>query len=317
MHPGSVFKGGKLFNYLKEEMKRQPKFGRVDLPTNIGKGYVRKVGLYDKMNMLIVQCILKTDEKGSRNTTPNNEEYISFSFRNLHNITGKLPSSLLPYIQISSSNMELDLFLPAKVQINNIIIGVKIDYLKELLSYCEGNEILDTILANNQPFLYEEIVTSEIVEVAKLIFEFANLEVLPDLFYKLKAEELIYYFFVALLKRKEPESYPINQDDIRIIYNIRNLLLIDLTACPSLDVLSVKANMSVSKMSRLFKQVFGQSIYNYHQKLRIAEAAKLIKTQNKSVSEAGFDVGFNNMSHFSRLFERYVGMKPKRYSKEG
>jgi AraC-like DNA-binding protein len=44
------------------------------------------------------------------------------------------------------------------------------------------------------------------------------------------------------------------------------------------------------------------------------EAARLLKEQHLTVSEVGYRVGFTNLSHFSRVFERHLGLKPKKYS---
>jgi len=44
------------------------------------------------------------------------------------------------------------------------------------------------------------------------------------------------------------------------------------------------------------------------------KAAYLIKEENLSVSEAGYRMGFSNLSHFITLFEMHNGIKPKKYS---
>jgi len=73
--------------------------------------------------------------------------------------------------------------------------------------------------------------------------------------------------------------------------------------------------MSPSKLKRLFKQIFGNSIFSYYQEFRIQEAARLLKEEKLSVSDAGYRMGFTNLSHFSRVFEEHLGMKPKQYSR--
>jgi len=75
--------------------------------------------------------------------------------------------------------------------------------------------------------------------------------------------------------------------------------------------------MSETKLKQLFKQTFGDSIYNYFQKIRMEEAAFLLKQSAYSVSEVGFQLGFSNLSHFSRLFQRHYGVTPKKYSVTG
>jgi AraC-like DNA-binding protein len=44
------------------------------------------------------------------------------------------------------------------------------------------------------------------------------------------------------------------------------------------------------------------------------EAARLLNEKRLTVSEVGYQLGFTNLSHFSRVFEQHIGMKPKKYS---
>jgi len=46
------------------------------------------------------------------------------------------------------------------------------------------------------------------------------------------------------------------------------------------------------------------------------KAAQLLKEKRLSVSDVGYELGFTNLSHFSRVFERYTGIKPKKYSSQ-
>jgi AraC-like DNA-binding protein len=73
--------------------------------------------------------------------------------------------------------------------------------------------------------------------------------------------------------------------------------------------------MSPSKLKRLFRQIFGNSIFSYYQGFRMKEAARLLKVGKLSVTEVGYQLGFTNLSHFSRVFKNHIGMKPKQYSR--
>ncbi len=44
------------------------------------------------------------------------------------------------------------------------------------------------------------------------------------------------------------------------------------------------------------------------------EGARLLKEEGHSVSEVGYKLGFSNLSHFTRVFNKHIGMKPKQYS---
>jgi transcriptional regulator GlxA family with amidase domain len=84
---------------------------------------------------------------------------------------------------------------------------------------------------------------------------------------------------------------------------------------PVIKELAVGAGMSPTKLKRLFKQIFGNSIFSYYQASRIKQAAHLLKQENLSVSDVGYELGFTNLSHFSRVFAAHIGMKPKQYSR--
>jgi len=43
------------------------------------------------------------------------------------------------------------------------------------------------------------------------------------------------------------------------------------------------------------------------------EAARLLREEGLSVSEAGYQMGFENLGHFTRVFEKHIGKKPKKY----
>jgi AraC-like DNA-binding protein len=84
---------------------------------------------------------------------------------------------------------------------------------------------------------------------------------------------------------------------------------------PVIEALSAYANMSPTKLKRLFKQIFGNSIFSYYQEFRMKEAARLLKEEKLSVSEVGSHLGFTNLSHFSKVFKEHIGMKPKQFSR--
>jgi AraC-like DNA-binding protein len=45
------------------------------------------------------------------------------------------------------------------------------------------------------------------------------------------------------------------------------------------------------------------------------EAARLLKEEKLTVTDAGYKLGFTNLSHFSRVFKEHMEIKPKQYSR--
>lgn len=72
-------------------------------------------------------------------------------------------------------------------------------------------------------------------------------------------------------------------------------------------------NMTVISFSRLIKQRTGKTFIEFVNDLRLSFAkTKLIET-NDSVSEICYNCGFNNVSHFNRMFKRKQSCTPSEF----
>jgi AraC-like DNA-binding protein len=72
--------------------------------------------------------------------------------------------------------------------------------------------------------------------------------------------------------------------------------------------------MSRTKFFQKFKQVLGCSPSNLQQQLRIKKAQTLLQ-QGYSVTYITFELGFLNISHFSRSFKQMTGVAPSQYAR--
>lgn len=72
---------------------------------------------------------------------------------------------------------------------------------------------------------------------------------------------------------------------------------------------------SLSSIKRIFKKATGQSIIEYQNNIRIAEAKRLLKDGNASIQEISNSLGFVNAGYFARSFKKREGMSPSAYRK--
>ncbi|HLO79603.1 MAG TPA: AraC family transcriptional regulator [Chitinophagaceae bacterium] len=70
------------------------------------------------------------------------------------------------------------------------------------------------------------------------------------------------------------------------------------------------SNRSLSAFKRDFQKVFGTTPGKWLIEKRLSHSMHLLTNQNKSVSEAAFEVGFESPSHFSRAFRNHFGYSP-------
>jgi YesN/AraC family two-component response regulator len=83
----------------------------------------------------------------------------------------------------------------------------------------------------------------------------------------------------------------------------------DLTAAKVAEVCC----MSYFHFSRTFKRIAGESFNDFVQKARIRRAGELLAYPNYTVTRVCFEVGFREVSYFSRVFRLVVGMSPTEF----
>lgn len=71
--------------------------------------------------------------------------------------------------------------------------------------------------------------------------------------------------------------------------------------------------LSPFQFSRLFKRLSHVTFQTYLLTRRIEEAKRLLANPRVSVTDICFTVGFQDLSYFTRIFQRYVGLPPSRY----
>lgn len=283
--------------------------GLITLPSSLGSGYMKGFNFGPHLRMMLHHYELKETLIFRRGGAGGMRNTFTLAFHNTQPRTSDV--RLLPTVQLPSPNLPMEIIFPAHTLISTILISIESELLRELLN----NPTLIQLFEGNSTYLYEEILSPEIQDVAAQIITPHAPAALYNYYFRLKAEELIYLFFVELQQRQQTTTYTLNGEDVKKIYAVRDLIITDLGIAPDVKALAQQAGMSESKIQRLFKQIFGDTIYNYYQHLRMKEAAYLIKEKKLSVSEAGYQLGFSNLSHFTRLFEKHHGAKPKKFSK--
>ena len=81
----------------------------------------------------------------------------------------------------------------------------------------------------------------------------------------------------------------------------------------SLYQLAGVAGMSPHYFSELFKQSTGRAPHHYVLLKRIERAKELLREPKCSIIDAGLGAGFQNPSHFARMFRRLEGVTPSQF----
>jgi len=72
-------------------------------------------------------------------------------------------------------------------------------------------------------------------------------------------------------------------------------------------------NTSTFYFCKMFKKVTGINFTDYLSRVRIEKSKNLLLNQNLRVSEIAFEVGFQSLTHFNRVFKKILGQSPTEY----
>ncbi|WP_373740621.1 cupin domain-containing protein [Neisseria sp.] len=81
--------------------------------------------------------------------------------------------------------------------------------------------------------------------------------------------------------------------------------------------MAARANLSRAQLMRLFKRHTGTSPHAFVNRIRLQQAALMLRQSNESVLSVALSSGFQSETHFGKAFKKYYGETPGSYRKNG
>ncbi|EAR13668.1 transcriptional regulator [Polaribacter irgensii 23-P] len=81
----------------------------------------------------------------------------------------------------------------------------------------------------------------------------------------------------------------------------------------SLDEIANLVSMTVPAFCRFFKKTTSKTFTKLVNEYRVVHATKLLTESNMSITDICFECGFNNFSHFNKLFKEFTGNPASKY----
>jgi len=76
---------------------------------------------------------------------------------------------------------------------------------------------------------------------------------------------------------------------------------------------AAEAGLSPFHFLRIFSRVLGVTPHQYLVRIRLRDAAQLLSTSTRPITDIALDVGFGDLSNFVRTFRRAAGVSPRAY----
>ena len=113
------------------------------------------------------------------------------------------------------------------------------------------------------------------------------------------------------------EKRRLHADDLRAIREIGRRIEDDPASIPDIATLAREYCMSVSKLTRSFRRVYGTSLHAYVIVARLQKGAELLTQDGISIQEIAEIVGYSKPGQFSADFRKRFGILPGEYRQHG
>ena len=107
-----------------------------------------------------------------------------------------------------------------------------------------------------------------------------------------------------------------NQNDCERIDRVHQYVMENFNKKITLQKAAALANLTPNAFCKYFKERTGKTFFEFINEIRIGYARKYLLDQELSVSQVGYECGFNTLSNFYKMFNQIAKMPPLEYRKK-
>jgi AraC-like DNA-binding protein/ligand-binding sensor protein len=132
-------------------------------------------------------------------------------------------------------------------------------------------------------------------------------------FEKLKKIMSLFAFFAEYFGEISWRLKQVRQKDFVPVQKAQKFIHDHFQEYITLHDVAQSASLSPHYFSSLFHEMTGITVKKYLQTIRINAAKQLLGLTSERITDIAFDVGFNNLTDFNRVFRRVERCSPKQY----
>ncbi len=133
----------------------------------------------------------------------------------------------------------------------------------------------------------------------------------------LKQRQLLKEKFSLSASKSSIEKSGANKFEVAFINQVENIITENIQNSQfGVTELGEALNFSRMQLYRKLKSISDMSANEFIRNYRVRHAAKLMEETEMNVSQIAYEVGFNNLSYFTKCFKQTYGSSPSKYLKE-
>lgn len=307
-----------LLKLLAQGLGQQIENDRLALPEFIGRGFCKAYNLGNGISAIVSQCCYKIDFTfgGHQSAQPVFVlQYDHIESCQSESDTGtpeEKPRLEYSDMILAYTNQELEQPRHQGKRVRSLRILIRPEWMESALVNNERNQRVLDFLENQPKRFWRVPLGSEERIWLKEVFTH-NHQTAWDDFYSVIRIKLLLEKFVTRFRRElnDEMNRPFSMFDQERLRKAEQHLLRDFSEpAPTINQLAREAGMSPSKFKTDFRKLFGLPVYQYYQRSRMNHARRLLETRQMTIKEAGMQVGYTNLSHFSVAFRKEFGLLP-------
>lgn len=293
----------------------------IQLPPEIGFGYIKAAALNNGLQVLINECVTVQDVTFHR--TPAEHESYTLRFdevKNLQQFTLQIDGDKMkgdPEIYsgafLTNSLFELAYTANAGIEDRCVNIYFTSKWLEDNIGIKTSDEVFKKYFSLKTATFNFEILNLEYRSLMEDIFDLDHNQPMQLIVLQNRVMLLLEKFLRSLFNKiNHPEQQPnINEATLKQLIKVESLLVSNLfVQPPTIPVLARMAMMSETKLKNVFKALYGYNLYEYYQKSRMLKARQMLRSKKTTVKEVGMALGFKNLSNFTIAYKKEFNVLP-------
>lgn len=164
-----------------------------------------------------------------------------------------------------------------------------------------------------EDILIIEKASYEMKKIAEEIYSISTDNIMGYMKLKLKTIEFLDVFFRENSNEKNLNNKRVWEQEI--VIKGEEIISKNIGKQLSVNKIANVLNISSYKLQEAFKNITGNTVYEYIKKAKLQRAKDLLKTTDMSVLEIANEIGYENPSKFSSQFKKYNNICPLKYRK--
>lgn len=198
--------------------------------------------------------------------------------------------------------------------INNLVINFtdNTEYVYIQLSKAHYRKLTGSSFDDDIAAFKASEVDAEVSLVLYNLINQRNQDRVKKIFLEAQIYQLLAYY---INKAESKISISLKKEDIDKILYAKQLVEKNIQFPNSLIELSRKAGINDNKLKKGFKELTGDTVFGYLNKIRMEKAYHYLSKEKKSVNEVAFLVGYKNAQHFTMAFKKRYNILPSSINK--